>query len=243
MENKQLERISFKHLINEILKILNLKRGLLRTCLDLLLRPRKVAQTYLYTDRKLYTSPIQFSVIWVGFWTVLLNFVFKGMEGERPSAIEASFLKGASRENMNPEELKRLQELTAGLMDNYLTYQNLLNWALIPIAALITYFFYRKVKWYYAEHLVLNAYVTGIVSLVGILTLPIEFIAQGVGIQVGGFLALLYMAWSYMDVFQERSFKGFLKGLVAVVFYYILSFVAMSGVFALYGFIVMKGGG
>ncbi len=226
MERTTLERISFKHLTGEVLKVLNLERGLSLTCKDLLLRPHKVLDTYLLKDRKHYTTPIQFSVLWVGIWAILLN-VFVPFDKE---GYQAGLIAGATDSKNLPDE--EAQQISMLAMEYFHSYQNVINWMLIPLAALLTYLFYRRVKWHYPEHLVLNAYLIGMISFVSLFFLPLEYISRGVGLAVGMLISLIYGIWCYMDVFRQKNRAGLFRAILVSILYYSISFFIMSLIIA-----------
>ncbi|MEM8527146.1 MAG: DUF3667 domain-containing protein [Bacteroidota bacterium] len=226
MEQSQ-DRIDFKHIFQGILKVLNFERGLLLTIKEMVISPGKVVRTYLNGEnRKKYTHPIQYVVMLVGayyFLFALIPLEMNGFDGFMAEGMNIS----ANQENLTPDQVEKMEEAmvlgqeASGLMFKYL---NVFTFLTIPLTAVFTYLFYRKAKFYYTEHLVLNAYITGTYSAIGLLLLPFYlfsfFLTATASISL-----ILYQVWAYMDIFAERDIKGGIKGSFLTLLVYLIAMI------------------
>ncbi|MEM9887348.1 MAG: DUF3667 domain-containing protein [Bacteroidota bacterium] len=229
------ERIDFRYILDGILKVFNFEKGLFLTTRELLLRPGNMIKDYLSGARRKYTHPIQFVFVYVGLWALFLN-QFKldnagFLQGFENGMGNVGLEKGRE---IDAEEIAAIQDWMAAGFDYFFQYQNVYNIALIPLLSLLTYLFYRKFKLYYPEHLVLNAYITGMISFIGLLFAPIAFFDFGTTIVLGGLAGFLYTIWVYMDTFKGYSIGGFFKSLALNLSFYLLTVLLVFTVFVSY---------
>ncbi|MEM0994142.1 MAG: DUF3667 domain-containing protein [Bacteroidota bacterium] len=237
------ERIDFKYIFDGILKVLNFERGLPYTTRELLLRPGKMMKAYFGGVRKKYTHPIQFSILYVGLWALFVS-TFSDKKALTVSFIE-DFKDGInSDEEAKAESAVALEVWMERGFDYFAQYQNVFNLALIPILSVLTYFFYRKFRLYYPEHFVLNTYIIGMISFIALLFVPFVFIDFAFAMLIGGIFSFIYTIWVYMDVFDQKSAKGFFRSLgLNVIFYFIIIIfiIATSYSYMSYFFVETEG--
>lgn len=244
-------RINTKQLLASFFQVLNFERGILLTTRELLLRPGKTVQAYLHGDRVNYTSPLQFAIVVVGFWTLLFRIVsyFKGRDffsSAREGVIDGYNNHPSDEEIENAQKAEKnefLAKIFEGF-DYFSEYQNIFNILLIPALALLSYWIYKKYRLYYAEHIVIGAYMAGMIAAIGMLLLPISLFNFEIGLLIGGFFSLAYMFWAYMDIFKERFIKGFFKSSLLITLYFVAAFVLFFIIFvvyAIYQMIQLKG--
>jgi hypothetical protein len=90
----------------------------------------------------------------------------------------------------------------------------------IPLLAFTTKLFFRKKKYNFAEHLVLNSYAYGQSLVLSFLILPLYFINHGWSfwIQIANFfISIAYMAYLYKSVFEGNAIIVFLKTIIVMV--------------------------
>jgi len=210
-ENK--DRITLIHVTDDIVKTLNFEKGLLLTIRELLLRPGKFIREYLETAaiRKKYMAPVQYSVLIVGIYTFLMAYVpLDVFEAFQPKNLEVDNGEG--------------KEIGQQFTQLYFKYFNLVMLSFIPLTSVSTYLWYRKAKLYYAEHLVINAYVVGSYTFLSIIALPAFFFNASFMI-LSSIPAFIYPIWVYIDIFNERSIKGSIKGTMVTASPYVFLFV------------------
>ncbi|MEM6697339.1 MAG: DUF3667 domain-containing protein, partial [Bacteroidota bacterium] len=214
-----------------ILKVLNFEKGLLLTVKEMVIYPEKVIRTYLGGEnRKVYTNPIQYVVILVGAYFFLFSLLPESLmdiDAFQESAYKGGYnLTDPANRPIDEEKMKEAVQMGQEVSAFIFQYLNLITFFFIPITAILTYLVYRKTRLYYPEHLVLNAYVTGTYTLLGILSIPLYVIDVSLA-----FLSSLglfaYQFWAYMSIFKEKTFKGFFKaGLVTILPFFLIMFAA-----------------
>lgn len=240
-------RIDFKHIFNGILKVLNLEKGLLLTVKEMVISPEKVIRTYLGGEnRKIYTHPIQYVVMLVGayyFLFALLPENLMDLAAFQESAYNEGYNMTSSSGNpLDEEKMRESLELGQEVTGFVLQYLNVLTFLFIPITSIFTYLIYRKSKLYYPEHLVLNAYISGTYSLLGILTIPLYVISLPIAF-LSSFGLIAYQIWAYMDIFKEKTFKGFLKANLVTILPFFLAMFASIMVGVVLAYMKIKNGG
>lgn len=200
-ERPAVDRVTFNYIGRLILEQFNLERGIGYTLKGLLLRPGKVLHEYLFENRTRMVRPLPFLLLIVGA-TVFLSFHFLGLDAELKNSLEKdSWLLQL------PESIQTaLKDFIAFLQQ----YFNLAMMSSIPVTALVTYWFFREHRLYYAEHLVLNTYIYSIQSLLTLIFLPFMLATPPLG-GVAAFLTLAYMAYAFIEIFEQNWWEGILK--------------------------------
>jgi len=129
--------------------------------------PGKVANAYNSGVRKRFANPWKYMLISLTVLGLYLYFnPFPAIEGFSPQdGLETGYEIGGgdlSNEEEMDEQLKRAEDINKS-MEALLTnpnYYNISFFLLIPVYALISFLIFRKFQYNYAEHLVLNAYVS-----------------------------------------------------------------------------------
>ena len=246
-QSQSYDRIDFKHIYEGILKVLNFEKGLLLTIKEMVICPEKVIRTYLGGEnRKVYTHPIQYVVLLVGayyFLFALLPENLMDFNAFQEDAYKGGYnITSPSSEPIDEEKMRKSLELGQEVTGFVFQYLNVLTFLFIPITSFFTYLVYRRLKLYYPEHLVLNAYITGTYSLLGVLTIPLYVINLSLAF-LSSLLMIAYQIWAYMDIFKEKTLKGFFKAsLVTILPFFLAMFasVIIGGVFA---YMKIKNGG
>lgn len=217
--SQQVERITFKHLSAELIKIFNLEKGILLTVRDLLLHPRTMIKQYLVGGeaRKKYTKPLQFVIVLVGLYTFLMVQIDWSLFLPDTAATETydlGYKIGSGGEAPDEATLKEIEAQTLAFQEQYnlvlKKYFNVIMLAFVPLVALFTYLFYRKHQLSYPEHLVVNAYLTGVQSVIYIVTLPLIFLS-GTIFLLSSLVAYLYNIWFYQQCFNQDNGRGWFK--------------------------------
>lgn len=141
-------RLTFKNIWQDLkFQVFDLDNTLFKTIKHLFIKPEIVIESFISGARKKYMNPISFFAIAITLSGVLF-FVLRDIY------------------HINLTESSFSQENTPN-MDFVIDYQALLSYLLIPIYAVMTWILfvdYRKLN--YTEHLVTNAYTTGLTSFV-----------------------------------------------------------------------------
>jgi hypothetical protein len=236
---QQPERITLRTIWHGVLDIFNLERGLIQTTLTLTKRPGNAIREYLLEDRNRLMPPFRFLI----FMVAIAAFITLQYFSTKPNWLyefNADFQTDSN--SGTPDDAKRnafLKMYMDSLSYSFNNYFNLFILAAIPLAALATGWFFRR-RFNYAEHLVVNSYVTGYLTVIYILLTPMLFFSNfGVLSGVYTFFTFLYSIVVYQKVYQSPGIRGVLASVGAVLTYfalYYIIFFAVAIVFAIYAF-------
>jgi len=204
-KHPQLPRISPRYVGEQILKALNLEKGLGYTVRLLALRPGAAMQEFLFEDRSRMMKPIPMVLLMVAV-TTFLSFQYLEINQDWESLTR---LDPGLKEL--PEAAQRWLQTLFGLTQQYF---NLLLISNIPFFSLGTFLIFQKSGLNYAEHLVINAYVYCMQTLI---FLPaIFFIShwRGLTILFAG-LMFAYTLFAYLRIFEQPLGRGLLRILAA----------------------------
>lgn len=224
------ERITLKYIIRSIIETLtNVERGFWYTLRALLTRPGIVAREYLEGRRKRYYHPVRYLFIIVTVVTVIT--LVSGVYDLQQSEIlqlqnDAMGLqpdeKAVARQQKIQEEIKK--------------YLNLVAIITLPFIGLVGYWFFRKRKYNYAEHLVMASFWSAELSAIG---LPVQLLflffpgAVIYAFPVSILISSSYYGWGYRQLFGIGYGQAFLKGLLVNIVGFILMFFTVMLVTAL----------
>ncbi|HEU5166336.1 MAG TPA: DUF3667 domain-containing protein [Chitinophagaceae bacterium] len=184
----------------------------------LTIQPGKIAREYVDGRRKKYFNPFSFLVLMVGVTFFLI------LKFEKFALRHEDFRYG-NRE----------------IILFSFKYFNVLIFLMCPVSALLSWLLFRKYKFFYAEHLVLWAYLTGqqmFYMCLGIVPLCLDillgFIPLSVTITVWTILINIWIAFGLIQFHHTKSLADLVKVIIVVV----LSQILLQGMvyFGLYLF-------
>ena len=199
-----------RHLIRHLFGFFALEYGLLRTIRELALRPGTTIRQYLFTDERANLSnPVGLALLTAGITVFLMvksgsvdtivNKEFEEVAERSPATsqhdeapVEASTLA----DTVGPEQLE-------GLIADY---YNIVLLAAIPVLSLFSLLFFKKDKFYYAEHLVINTYITGIQNVMYMPIAPFLGKIPELSMAYLG-ASMTYQIWVYMSIFSGTRWQ------------------------------------
>lgn len=220
------KRITVRNLISYILSaITNVERGLWFTLNGLLRRPATVIQEYVNGRTRPYYHPLRLAFL-LGTISIVLMFAFFDFE-----AAQASFA-----EQLNPNISEEQKELQLKANRAIRPFMNFLPLLLIPFFAIGTWWFHRKKQFNYAEHLVLNAYLYSLMTLVNLPLLLLYIYLDNIMLStVMGFL--LFTAFGGI-IFKKLFAGSLLFNLLKALLSYLMGFIIFMFVSGIIGIIV-----
>ena len=216
----QIERISMRTMLASILSILNLERGIFYTSWEMIKSPGDAMRRFLFQDRSKFIDPLKFLVLTIPLYLFLSLNVFP----------ESSFFDGI-REGLtraNPEEVKtEAQEKLTVLVDYLIRYSDLLLLLTVPISAFWTRVILRSYNLNYGEHLVINSFLYGFMTLASIVFLPVHWISYTFGgfLMIG--LSLVYQTYFIRSLFRKGWFKSLLYSLLLLALSLLTSMIGL----------------
>lgn len=220
---KELERFTLQKIIKDILYVLNLEQGMGYTIKQLLVAPGATIHEYLFEDRNRLTRPFQLIVLLVAVATFLTLLVLPEM-----NELIEELRKTEGWENFSPA----VQESMEWFTKNMKQYFNVFFLAGIPFISLATFLIFRKSKYYYAEHLIINTYLSSPQTLFFILYVPF--------LKASGFFAIfqivpvvVYSIYAYRQVFKESLWDTIWKSTLCFLLYQFIFGLAMMLLFGI----------
>ncbi len=222
--NSRPERITMKTIWHSVLDVFDLEHGLIYTTIALTLRPGEALRTYLKEDRTRLVPPLRFLVFAVAiaaFITVqyMKNSAF--LEQMR-TGFEYGYRSGGGDGEVDMELMNKYFLL---LNEFFANYFNVLLLVGVPILALCTFWLFRK-NYNYAEHLVINSYVTAYQSILYVVMTPMLLFTDFNTLSlIYTMLLIVYSAYAYIKIFQQKIIIGTLKALLVTMLYFILYYI------------------
>ncbi|MCB0561736.1 MAG: DUF3667 domain-containing protein, partial [Phaeodactylibacter sp.] len=207
----------------------NVEKGFWYTMRALLTKPGIVAREYLEGKRKPYFHPVRYLLILITAVTVIT--LVSGVYDLQQSEIlhlqnDALGLqpdeKTVANQQKVQEEIKK--------------YLNLVALLTLPFISLVAFWLFRKRAYNYAEHLVMVAFWSAELAVIG---LPVQLLFLFFpGAIMYAFPASILVSAGYYGVGYRQLFKigygqAFVKGLLANVLGFILMFIAIMVVTAI----------
>lgn len=224
------ERITLRYITWSFIEALtNVEQGFWYTLRALLTKPGIVAREYLEGKRKPYFHPVRYLLILITAVTVIT--LVSGVYDLQQSEIlhlqnDALGLqpdeKTVANQQKVQEEIKK--------------YLNLVALLTLPFISLVAFWLFRKRAYNYAEHLVMVAFWSAELAVIG---LPVQLLFLFFpGAIMYAFPASILVSAGYYGVGYRQLFKigygqAFVKGLLANVLGFILMFIAIMVVTAI----------
>lgn len=164
-EHPNIERISFRGVVDDLLGIINLQRGIPYTIKRLITDPQGAIREYLFEDRRRMAKPLPLLVLLVAL-AAYVSFRFLPIEGEVFEQLKLSY-----NDKSIPPLILRTLELYLRAIQQYF---NLTFMSTIPFQALATWLLYRHLRLHYMEHLVINVYIFCIQTIIYVLAMPLS---------------------------------------------------------------------
>lgn len=216
-------RITIRHIGHDLAHAFtHTDKGFFHLMIQLFKKPGKVAREYIVEHkRKRYGTPFQYIII-IGtiatFIVVNSHFMENTMRAMGASG-EASTSQAAI-----------MQKIT----DLQSRYYNFLILLQLPFMSISTYWLYKKYKFNYAEHLTLHTFISAQTTLMSMILMLFMFILDKSNVNIMrsftiivGLASVVYHIIMYMQFFLEKTFKGFLKALVAYILGIVIFFVVI----------------
>jgi len=222
-------RITLHHIWHEFVHAFtHADKGFFFLFVQLSKRPGTVAREYILEGkRKKYFSPFQYILIIGAVATFIMT----------STHIMDNIMKESGISSLYREEDKALLYR----MNYYQTkYFNIILLLQLPFYALSVFWIYKKYRYNFAECLTLQCFLsaqTTIFSLTFILLIPVIGMSAMV---ISLIVSIIYQVFAYLQFFGEKSAKGILRSIAAVLLGIILPLLLLSAVALGLGLIYAK---
>ena len=180
--------------------IFNLEKGFVYTTKELFIRPGEVVKDVINGITIMHAHPFRFAFVWATLSAILAVYVHAYDE---IGAISSSF-------GPQTDQTAAFGIWWGEFIKKYMSFVTL---ASIPIYSIGSALLYKRKKFYFAEHLVLNSYSSGFSIIVGIPILCLYLVLPNKSYlpYVAMVLTFLSFAYVYSKFFKENILKSFLK--------------------------------
>ena len=216
-------RITLHYLWQEVLSTLSWDKGLFFTIKELLIRPGEAIRAYLAGKRNRYSNPIRFLV----FTTAIASFITIKLDVFQSFFVENSDL-------LNDEKQQLVQDVTLFVYQ----YYNIITFLSVPILAGLTYLFFRRREYNYAEHLTLSAFLSAEYMVLYIFTMAGSYFQPYLFNIIGLVVWFVYLTWGLMSFFPGKKWKIFSK-ITMIISLQSISYIIVGGILA-FVFISLK---
>ncbi len=216
------DRITLKGLLSAVLGSLGWDSRFMITFRDLIIRPQLVFEKYLNGTRKKYTNPFAFFAIGAAISVFVFNIYFDELiELSNNASFNQSetIVSNLPVEDSNTESLEestqvdKRESITNSIMVFIFKHYYYLSFLLLPLYAFMSYLVFGRPN-NYAEHLVLNAYIQGLLFFIGLLLFIFSLVLGTDLFSTGPILiSVIYYSYAYYK-FRDYSTGQFLLRLL-----------------------------
>ncbi|WP_425390539.1 hypothetical protein [Ekhidna sp.] len=215
-EKRTINRITFKQTIADFLNAFNVERGLIYTFKLLFSNPGELIRIYLADGRFKIVNAFRLLILTTAL--SLLVLYLSGVDS-MVSEFTRGFNEGISDKEFSSQSFQQL----------FSDYYNLFLWISIPCYGLMTFLFFRKSAYNYAEHMVANCFYLSGINIIYCLILPLILILNlSTAFLITIILSALYYFYLFSQFLQSRSLAFFIKALLAFVVGNVLYVFAIS---------------
>ena len=198
-DETKMPRLTMRDIFQSVAGVFNLDHGLLRTLLDLAVRPGQFFHRYFHVQRSTYTPPLTLLLLMLAGIVLCSRHLLPVDHTYSPNFI----LTIAAT---NDHELAILQLLRE--------YDDVVRLLLVPITSAMSFALFRKQQWFFAEHLVFNAYIQAFHFFLMILFVPASL---GNMEWVAGLACLLFFYYAYLQCMDGNRFLIIAKATVVII--------------------------
>jgi hypothetical protein len=228
------ERITLKSLVSDLSSSLGWDSQFWATSRDLLIRPQLVFDKYINGTRKKYTNPFAFfavvmtiTVLTIGFYTNEMIEISTNVNfAQTVTSLDSESAK-TNKENISQQDSKDhsadsqiFMEKMVNFMFKYYYY---ISFLFLPFYTFIAFLVFGKPN-NFAEHLIINSFILGIASILGLLLFPITLITKSTEIYYWGQYAITIIYYSY-------AYKNYRNYSTKQLFVKILRFIIIALIF------------
>lgn len=195
--------------------LFSLDSKLWHTVAALFRRPGEVAREYIAGRRARYVNPFKYCLVMVAGY-LLIGAILGADPSER---LRVSFTRGGEV----PAWIGEAQVFLRRNLNNVIFFA-------LPIFAGVLRLLFRRAGYNYAEHYAFVLFTMGQVFLVGLLLTPLARWSPSSALAVRWLFHLVFFTWAAMVFYDQRNLGGFLRAVVANVFY-VLSIVPVAFAF------------
>jgi len=221
-------RLSIKEIKREVFSYFNFEKGLLFTIVFMLKKPDRLIALYLHENRRMVFNPLRYLLLAVAVSTVVTinnpGFIsmIEGLQQEQYSTINSVDTKFG----LNIwETMIKMQEI-------FLSYQNVVILFSIPLISWITWKFFNKKGFNYAENLAINSFVYGTnywtSVLLGLFHYLFDYKIFMYFLTIFSFGLITYL---YKSIFEAQVVRSFLGAVINYIPFFLVGMIFQFFIF------------
>ncbi len=202
-------RLSTKEVFKELFDVILIwNKDFFKTFFHLFVSPTKVISFYIKGGRNRYLNPLLYLLFCFFLYLLIASLLNK----------ELFFMRGMKSGVAGWNSVDETGLLNVDSINSLNRYSKILYFLILPILAFLSSVFFRSSKLNYAEHISINAYLIGEITLLGTVALPLTYLPD----DSIGFLALFSISSIYTflcqyQIYQNKVLKSLLKSLGFIV--------------------------
>ncbi|WP_177765578.1 DUF3667 domain-containing protein [Flavobacterium sp. I3-2] len=237
---KKYKRIDKKYIFDELqYTILHTNKGFFYSIKNILRNPGKTAREYIDGNRVNHYKPILLALV-LGGITAFIS--FKILHSDK--IVNDYYSHQFNVVKMN----EQMENYMANFNKFYTTYYSLILLSTVPFFSLASYWAFKKWKFNYFEHIVLNTYYYIYYTLIGIILAPIMYFLNSSNPMLMTSLILVVtpflLYWFYKGVNPEKHSSeiilNILKFLAFLIPIFLVTYVILIILFVIYIVLFIK---
>ena len=243
------ERITFNHLMSDLISSLGWDNQFWSTLRDLLFRPGLVFEKYLNGTRKKYSNPFTFFAIVTTITVLIIGFYTNEMieastngnltQSEIYSnSLSDNTINDNARQQGDTNYSKDSQDFTKKMVSFMIKYYYYLSFLLLPFYTFIAFLVFGKPN-NFAEHLLINSYILGLLGIISLFLFVLSLITKITEIYFIGqyVVTLLYYPYAYKN-YRNYSLKQLIVKILKFCLILIIVLIALFLIGVLVGIII-----
>ena len=227
----KIQRVTIGTMFKSVLAILNLEKGIFYTAWEMIKSPGDAMRRYLFEDRNKFIEPLKFLVLTIPVY------IFLSMTFYPEASFFAGIEEGFARNNDEAMDTGKKEQMRL-LLEYIKEYSNLLLLLTVPIGAIWTYILFYRYKLSFGEHLVLNAFLYGFLTLVTIILLPLNWWSSTITGYIVIALNIGYITYFVKDFFRKSWGRAIFSSLVLTSLSFVTSFIGLTVVVILFAIVI-----
>ncbi len=230
-----IHRFSVPHFLHEFFHAFtHTDKGIFHLLKSLVTRPGATAREYIRGRRKAYFNPFTFFLIVMGIYVLADAFFIRSSPPIEPNQQVLAHIPTQEGKQKYIGMLHRGNKARQFMEKK----ANIVAMIAVPLIALVSWLFFYRKGYNYAEHLTANLMFVVFSNLVFVLLVfPLQALFRGSAIAgwlplAGMVLQALYLCWCYNGFFELRTVgqrtKSLLVSLFAIVLWFIFSLTIMA---------------
>lgn len=214
VEKKEIRRLSLRSFIEDIFHLIDIDKGLFYTLKEFLIHPRQAIRNYFGKERFVHANPFRTLAI------LATLSAFTALNSGYAEQQIMEFGKGAAD---GAEIDTQVEQIMQGIYTGIFEYFSLITFGFLPLMAAISYLFYKKSGFNFAEHLVINSALLLIPTLLFIVFTGLFGITKSQSfLFVYYIIAICYQVYFMTTVFYTHWLWSVLKGIFITFFQYLM---------------------